>query len=335
MKLGLQLGYWGSQPSDPLPPSLEAERLGYDSIWTGEAYGSDAITPLAWIGSHTTKVKLATSVMQLSARTPACAAMTALTLDHLTKGRFMLGVGVSGPQVVEGWYGQPFPKPLERTGEWLDIFRLIMQREGPVSYQGKQYQLPIEGGAGLGKPLKSITYPLRKDMPVLLGAEGPKNVQLAVDRFDGWLPIFLSPYRLSMYGNTLENLPSDFEIPVNITCNVTDNLEEAFFPLKVSMALYLGGMGARQENFHKNLMTRMGFGDEAQKVQDLFYEGKREEAIEAVPDRLVDEISLCGPRERIRERLKDWKKTPVTCLIIGYPPDGNYKTMRTIAEEVL
>jgi F420-dependent oxidoreductase-like protein len=334
VKLGFQLGYWMRAPYDAISVVQEAERLGYDSVWTGEAYGSDAITPLAWIGSQTRKIKLGTSVAQLSARTPACAAMTALTLDHLSQGRFQLGIGVSGPQVVEGWYGQPFPRPIERTREWLDIFRQVIAREAPVELQGRHYQLPLSGGAGLGKPLMSITHPLRKRIPVFLGAEGPKNVKLAAEQCEGWLPMFVSPYRMHIYDESLAGRPDDFEIVASVSINIADDLAQALLPVKSTLGFYLGGMGARGENFHKNLMARMGFGEAAARVQDLFFDGKQAEAIAAVPDELADEISLCGPVERIRERLQAWEESPVTTLLImrTEDPDQDIRRLREIRE---
>ena len=267
MKLGLHLGYFQKHPTDRfIELAQTAEKLGFDSVYTAEAYGSDCFTPLAAIAATTSKIRLCTGVMQISARTPVCAAMSALTLDHISNGRLSLGVGVSGPQVVEGWYGQQFKRPLERTREWLDIFQAVIAREAPVEYQGRQYQLPYQGpeSLGLGKPLKSITHPLRKKIPVFLGAEGPKNIALAAERFDGWMPIFVSPYRMGIFDESLANKPDDFEINAMVNCIVNDNLEEAMFPGKMTMALYLGGMGARKDNFHKNLMGRMGFGDEAE-----------------------------------------------------------------------
>jgi F420-dependent oxidoreductase-like protein len=265
--------------------------------------------------------------------------MSALTLDHISNGRLCLGVGVSGPQVVEGWYGQPFKRPLERTREWLDIFQQVIAREAPVALNGEQYKLPYDGpnNLHLGKPLKSITHPLRNKIPVFLGAEGPKNIALAAERFDGWMPIFVSPYRMNIFDDSLASKPEGFEINAMVNCIVNDNLEEAMYPGKMTMALYLGGMGAKKDNFHKNLMGRMGFGDEAQKVQDLWYAGKHDEAIKAVPDALVDEISLLGPKERIRERLQDWKKSDVTTLMIGHADnfDVSLKTMEFIAGEVV
>jgi F420-dependent oxidoreductase-like protein len=336
VKLGFQLGYWMRAPYDATAVVQEAERLGYDSVWTGEAYGSDAISPLAWLGSQTKTIKLGTSVAQLSARTPACAAMTALTMDHLSQGRFRMGIGVSGPQVVEGWYGQPFPRPIERTREWLDIFRQVIAREAPVQLQGRHYQLPLSGGVGLGKPLMSITHPLRKRIPVFLGAEGPKNVKLAAEQCEGWLPMFVSPYRMHIYDESLAARPDDFEIVASVTINVADDLAEALLPVKSTLGFYLGGMGARGENFHKNLMERMGFGEAAARVQDLWFDGKQLEAIAAVPDELADEISLCGPVERIRERLQAWEASPVTTLVImrTEDPSADIRRLREIRELV-
>lgn len=327
-KLGLQLGYWQREPYHAIDVARAAENLGFDSIWTAEAYGSDAISPLAWLGSHTKKIKLGTSVLQISARTPTCAAMTALTMDHLSRGRFIMGIGVSGPQVVEGWYGQPFPRPLERTREWMSIFRQVVAREGPVQFEGNQYQLPMKGGAGLGKPLKSITHPLRRHIPVYIGAEGPKNIALAAEIADGWFPIFVSPYRMGIFDESLKHRKDDFEIAAMVQVHVNDDLQAALMPVKMMLVMYLGGMGAKGENFHKNLMGRMGFGDAAQKVQDLFFEGKHAEAFAAVPDDLADEISLCGPFERIRERLQAWEKSPVTTLMIGRTDDPRQDIQR-------
>ncbi len=341
MKLGLQLGYWQSQPYEgAIELVQEAERLGYDSVWTGEAYGSDVFTPLCWVGAHSSKIRLGTSVMQISARTPTCAAMTALSMDHLSGGRFIMGVGVSGPQVVEGWYGQPFSKPLARTREWVEIFRKVLAREEPVDFQGEHYQLPYrgEGAWGLGKPLKSITHPLRKRIPVFIGAEGPKNVAQTFAIADGWFPIFLSPYSWDIYEDVLKDKPDDFEIVLSsMAVNIDDNLENALLPVKFTMALYIGGMGAKDRNFHKELITRMGYGEEAQRIQDLYLAGDKEAAVKAVPDKLVDEISLCGPKARILERIQDWKKTPVTTMTVGRTDnlEKDKDTLRFFAEAVL
>lgn len=337
MKLGLHMGYWNKGPYHAIEVAKEAESLGYDSLWAGEAYGSDAITPLAWLGSHTHKIKLGTAVMQLSARTPAAAAMTALTLDHLSAGRFICGIGVSGPQVVEGWYGQPFKKPLERTREWMQIFRQIIARESPVELHGNQYHLPYDGpdSMGLGKSLKSITHPFRKHIPVYMGAEGPKNIELATEIADGWFPIFISPYRMQVFEESLRNMKKDFEIACMVQVNVNNDLKKALEPVKWMLGLYVGGMGSKEENFHKKIIERMGF--DVQKVQDLYLAGKHQEAIEAVPDQLADEISLSGPIDRIKERLQDWKKSPVTTLMIGRTesPEEDIQRLRQFAELVL
>jgi F420-dependent oxidoreductase-like protein len=335
LTLGLQLGYWGAQPPDDLVPiAQEVERLGYDSIWTAEAWGSDAFTPLAWIGAHTSRVRLGTSVVQLSARTPTATAMAALTLDHLSGGRVILGLGVSGPQVVEGWYGQPFAKPLSRTREYVDIVRQVLRREAPVTSPGPHYPLPYtgEGAWGLGKPLRSITHPLRKDLPVFLGAEGPKNVALAVEIADGWLPLYTSPYRPEVYADSLRGMRPGFEIAQLVLVNLEPDLEKALAPVKSMLGFYIGGMGAKRRNFHKELMARMGFAAEAEKIQDLFMAGKRAEAIAAVPDRFADEISLVGPRERVRERLEAWRDTPVTTLLVTGQDE---RQLATVAELVL
>ena len=332
MKLGLTLGYWGAQPSDPIDLVLEAERLGYDSAWTAEAYGSDAFSPLCWLGARTSRIKLGTAVVQLSARTPACVAMTAATIDHLSNGRLILGLGVSGPQVVEGWYGQPFPRPLERTREYIEIIRRILRREEPLEFQGKQYQVPYPGGTGMGKPLRLIVHPLRSDIPIYMGAEGPKNVALATEIADGWLPIFYSPYRTEMYREPLSGMREGFEIACPVTVVLNDDVEQALSMVKLYLSFYIGGMGAPQQNFHLNLIRRMGFEAEAEKVQALFMDGKRQEAQAAVPDALADEISLVGPPDRIRDRLAAWRESPVTSILVG---SSDPKALRVMAEALL
>jgi F420-dependent oxidoreductase-like protein len=318
LKLGLQIGYWAAGP----PPNMvglaqEAERLGFDSVWAAEAYGSDVFTPLCWVGAQTSRIKLGTGIVQISARTPAATAMAAVTLDHLSNGRLLLGLGVSGPQVVEGWYGVPFPKPLARTREYVDILRKILKREGPVTNHGPHYPLPYPGGTGLGKSLKLIVHPLRADIPIYLAAEGHKNVELATEIADGWLPIFYSPYRSEVYAPSIEGAPDGFEIPCTSTVMVTDDVAAGLNVVKWFLAFYIGGMGAREKNFHYDVIGRMGFADEAKRVQDLFLDGKRDQAAAAVPDDLADEISLIGPASRIRERLEAWIKSPVTTLIAG------------------
>ncbi|MBW2400975.1 MAG: LLM class F420-dependent oxidoreductase [Deltaproteobacteria bacterium] len=335
LSIGLQLGYWQAQP----PPDLiglaqAAESAGYDSIWTAEAWGSDAFTPLAWIGAHTSKIRLGTSVVQLSARTPTATAMAALTLDHLSKGRLTLGLGVSGPQVVEGWYGQPFGKPLARTREYIDIIRQVIARERPVKNDGPHYPLPYhgEGSWGLGKPLKSITHPLRKEIPIFMGAEGPKNVALAAEIADGWLPLYYAPTRPEVYADSLRHMKPGFEIAQMAIFNITDDVAAGLMPVKMMLGFYIGGMGAKKHNFHMNLMGRMGFEAEAKKIQELFFAGKREEAVAAVPDAFADEISLVGPVERIKDRLQAWRESPVTTLLVTAQDKGQ---LNTLAELVL
>jgi F420-dependent oxidoreductase-like protein len=318
MRLGLMLGYWMFGPEDPTDLVLEAERLGFDSVWTAEAYGSDCFSTLCWMGARTKRIKLGTGIMQISARTPACVAMTVSTIDHLSGGRLILGIGVSGPQVVEGWYGQAFPKPMARTREFVTLLRQMLRREGPVSFEGKHYQLPHKGGAGLGKPLKLITKPLRADVPIYLGAEGPKNVAMAAEIGDGWLPLFFSPYRSpAIYADSLKDRRPDFQIACPVTVVLDNDLQKAMEPVKWMLGFYIGGMGARQKNFHAELLTRMGYGEAVEKVQDLFFAGKRAEAAAAVPDELADELSLVGPAERIRDRMQAWKESPVTTILAG------------------
>lgn len=322
VKLGMMTGYWGSKPpADLIGTAQQAEKLGYWGFFTAEAYGSDAFTPLAWIGSHTEKIKLGTAIVQMSARTPTSTAMHTLTLDHLTKGRVILGLGVSGPQVVEGWYGQPFAKPLSRTREYIDIIRQVLKREAPVSNSGEHYPLPYpedaKGSWGLGKPLKPITHPLRSDVPIFLGAEGPKNVRMSTEICDGWFPLYYSPYRQDVYKESLSNRPKDFEVAYPLVINVNDDLEKALLPIKHALALYVGGMGAKDRNFHNELVARMGFEEDAKKIQDLYLDGKKAEAVAAVPDELADEISLSGSRDRIRDRLQAFDDSPVTTILVG------------------
>lgn len=335
MKIGLQLGYWGAGP-DPkmVEVAQEAERLGYDAIFTAEAWGSDVFTPLAWIGAHTSKIRLGTGIAQLSARTPTATAMAALTLDHLSKGRMILGLGVSGPQVVEGWYGQPFAKPLSRTREYVNIVRQVLAREAPVTNDGVHYPLPYtgEGSWGLGKPLKPITHPLRSDLPIFLGAEGPKNVTMTAEIADGWLPLYYSPYRQEVYSEQIKDAKPGFEIMQGLAMIICDDVAEGLKPVKQNLALYIGGMGAKQRNFHNELMQRMGFAKEAEEIQDLFLAGKKDAAVAAVPDQFADEISLVGPPERIKDRLQAWQDSPVTSLLVSARSMGQ---LRTFADLVL
>ncbi|HVV35949.1 MAG TPA: LLM class F420-dependent oxidoreductase [Acidimicrobiales bacterium] len=332
MKLGLHMGYWGAgPPANPLDTILEAERLGFDSVWVAESYGSDALTPLAWWGSATSTIRLGTNLAQLSARSPTAMAMAALTLDHLSGGRFVLGLGVSGPQVVEGWYGESFAKPLARTREYVEIIRKVLAREAPVTNDGPHYPLPYPGGLGLGKPLKSIVHPLRRDIPILLGAEGPKNVALAAEIADGWFPIFYSPRHDKMYRDALGPVRDGFEVNAMVTVSIDDDVERAADALRPMIALYVGGMGAREMNFHFDVFCRMGYEGEAHKIQDLYLDGHQADAIAAVPTAMVEEICLIGPVAKIRDDLELWKSSMVTSLLTN----GSPALLRTMAELVL
>ncbi|MER5644620.1 LLM class F420-dependent oxidoreductase [Streptosporangium sp. NPDC002524] len=332
LKLGLNLGYWQRNADDATELVQTAERLGYESVWTAEAYGSDAFTPLAWYGARTSRIKLGTSVVQISARTPAATAMTAMTLDHLTGGRLLLGIGASGPQVVEGWYGTPFPKPLARTREYVEIMRKVWRREEPVTSDGEHYPLPYPGGANLGKPLKLITRPLRAEIPLYLGAEGPKNVALAAEIADGWLPLFVFPEKIErMYGPSLAGADPGFDIAAMVMTVITDDVRAALDGVKMMLTLYIGGMGAKSRNFHADIVGRMGYAEAAEEIQALYLAGRREEAFNAIPDELADGISLVGPAGRIRERLQLWRDSPVSNLLVMGPRDeASLKTVRDL-----
>jgi len=335
VKLGLIWGYWGQLPPANLVETTKlAEELGFDSVWSAESWGSDAFSPLAFLAAHTSRIKLGTSVVQLAGRTPTATAMHAITLDHLSGGRLILGLGVSGPQVVEGWYGRPYRKPLARTREYVEIIRRVLAREEPLEFHGEFHDHPYRGpdSMGLGKPLKSITHPLRREIPIYLGAEGPKNVTMAAEIADGWIPLYYSPFRQEVYSDYLAGAKDGFEIPAMCNLTITDDIEAGLYPVKAALGFYIGGMGAKGKNFHTDLMARMGFEDEAYKIQDLFFEGRRDEAIAMVPDQFADEISLVGPPERIRERLAAWKDSPVTTLTM-YPSSPDQ--LRLAAELVL
>jgi F420-dependent oxidoreductase-like protein len=338
VKLGLIVGYWQSSgpPADALDQIAAAEELGFDSIWTSEAYGSDCFTPLAWWGSQTERVKLGTAITQISARTPASTAMTAITLDHLSGGRLILGLGVSGPQVVEGWYGQDYAKPLARTREYIDIVRRIIAREAPVEYAGEHYAMPFQGGTGLGKPLKSIVRPLRTDIPIYLGAEGPKNVALAAEIADGWLPMFFSPKADAFYRDALaegfarpgaRHTAEDFEVACVVPVVPGDDIEACADLLRPNLALYIGGMGARDRNFHKDVFERLGYGAECEKIQDAYLDGRKADAAAAVPTKMVEDVYLVGPPDKIRDDLEQWRESIVTTLVVG----GDAATLRRIA----
>ncbi|MBI2015549.1 MAG: LLM class F420-dependent oxidoreductase, partial [Candidatus Rokubacteria bacterium] len=309
MKLALSQGYSGATLSGDVSKVLEAERLGYDSVWTAESYGSDAVTTIAWIAARTTRIHVGTAIMQIAARTPAASAMTAMTLDALSGGRFRLGLGVSGPQVVEGWHGQRFGRPLAKTREYVAIVRAILKREKPVEVQGEYYQVPYTGpdATGLGKPLRSILHG-RADLPIYLAAIGPRNVALAAEIADGWIPTLFAPARARLFRAWLDEgfrarggAPARFDVMPACPVVVGDDAGRCRAQLKPAIALYVGGMGARRRNFYNELVCRYGYEAAARTIQDLYLAGRKAEAEAAVPDALVDDVALCGPRERIRD----------------------------------
>ncbi|MCX4093441.1 LLM class F420-dependent oxidoreductase [Nocardia sp. alder85J] len=329
MRFGLQLGYWGAQPpANAVELVAAAEETGFDAVFTAESWGSDAFTPLAWWGSGTRRVRLGTSVVQLSARTPTATAMAALSLDHLSGGRAILGLGVSGPQVVEGWYGQPFGKPLARTREYVGVVRRVLAREAPVVSAGPHYPLPLRGpgATGLGKPLKPITHPLRADLPIWLGAEGPKNVALTAEIADGWLAIYYTPRLAGMYNEWLDEgfarpgarrTRADFEIAATAQVILTDDVAGELDRLRPFSALYIGGMGAEELNFHAEVYRRMGYGEAVDEITALFRSGRKEAAAAAVPDQLILDTTIIGDEAHVREQLGVWEKAGVTMLLVG------------------
>ena len=326
MRFGLNVGYSGAHIALNMELIKEADRLGFHSVWSAEAYGSDAVTPLAWIAGQTHQIKLGTGIMQMPARTPAMTAMTATTVDQLSGGRFLLGLGVSGPQVVEGWHGVPYGKPLVRTREYVDIVRQIWAREQRLQHQGTHYQIPYRGpgASGLGKPLKSILH--GRQLPIYLASIGPKSVELAAEIADGWLPVWYSPYRAAIYRDALEagfrkagtgKGLHNFDVAAAVAVVLGDDVAACLSFIKPALALYIGGMGARGKNFYNDLACRYGFESAAKQIQDLYLCGKKQEAAAAVPDALADEVSLVGPKERIRERLAPWRECGVTTLVCG------------------
>jgi F420-dependent oxidoreductase-like protein len=331
MRIAVTAGYWSAGPPPGVQELFEAaDQAGVDQIWTAEAYGSDAWTPLAWWGSRTSRIQLGTAVSQLSARPPVTLAMTAMTMDHLTQGRVLLGIGTSNPQVVEGWYGQPYARPLERTREYIDIVRLVIARREPVSYDGQHYQLPLKTGTGLGKPLRSILHPYRTEIPIYLGAEGPKNVALAAEIADGWNVIFFSPAMNDFYAAALaegfarpgaRQSPETFDVvggPLAIVED--DDVERAADQVRPTLALYIGGMGARGVNFHHEVFVRMGYEAEAKKIQDLYLAGDKKGAIAAVPTALVEDVALIGPWAKITDEIQRWKQTVLTTFSVHVHP---------------
>jgi F420-dependent oxidoreductase-like protein len=341
LKLGLNTGYWAGGPPPGVTEAIaEAESLGVDSMWTAEAYGSDCLTPLAWWGASTSRLKLGTAIVQMSARQPAATAMAAMTMDLLSGGRFILGLGVSGPQVVEGWYGMPFAKPLARTREYIGILREIWARGGPVSNAGPHYPLPLPDGTGLGKPLKSSIHPLREEIPIYLGAEGPKNIALCAELCDGWLAMLFSPTHQDSNLASLQEgwaregarrTQEDFEVAATVPFIVSEDIDGAVDALRPFYALYFGGMGAKGANFHANVPIRMGYEREVEEIQELYLAGRKDEAGAKIPRNLIEELSLIGPPEKIRHDLEKWRESIVTTMLVS----ADAPTLRTIAELVL
>jgi F420-dependent oxidoreductase-like protein len=344
MKLGILSGYSGRSMDLGINRIKAAESMGYDSVWTAEAYGSDAVTPAAWILANTSKIKVGTAIMQMPARTPACTAMTAMTLNQLSQGRFIVGLGASGPQVVEGWHGVAYGKPITRTKEYITILRKIMAREGPVEHQGFHYSMPYQGedGTGLGKPLKSILLP-DTSIPIYTASITPAGLSGSAEVADGVFPIWMNPERYDVFeadinkglakaGKTL----LDYDIAPFVTCIMGDNVDHCRAPIKASMALYIGGMGARDKNFYNDYAKKLGYEEAAVKIQDLYLAGKKDEAAAAVPDELVDAVHLVGPKERIKERLQAWKaaaaKGHVGSMLIG---SGQTEALEFVASEML
>ena len=325
MRLGLNFAYTGPDPKTVVDLATFAETLGFHSVWTAEAYGSDSIVPLTWMAAHTSRIHLGTGIMQMPARTPAMTAMTATTLDQLSGGRFLLGLGPSGPQVVEGWHGQSYGKPLVRTREYVSIVRQIWAREKPLEHQGEHYQIPYRGpdATGLGKPLKSILHG-RRDMPIYTASIGPAGIALSAEIADGVIPVWMNPERFDLFQEPLAKgfaqsgkSLATFDLAPLVTTVVGDDVEACRMPVRAMLALYIGGMGAKGKNFYTDYAKRLGYEEAAERIQDLYLAGNKGEAMAAVPDQLVDEVALVGPPARIRERAAAWKASPVTTMIIG------------------
>jgi F420-dependent oxidoreductase-like protein len=343
MRLGLNLGLFATAVADNFAVVEEAERLGFHSVWTAEAYGSDAATPLAYIAARTERIKLGSAVFQMPARTPAMTAMTATSIDRMSNGRMLLGLGVSGPQVVEGWHGRPYGKPLGVTREYVEILRSMFSRKEPVTHAGAFYELPYTGAdaTGLGKPLKLMMGPKNRDIPIYIAAIGPKNVSLTAEIADGWLPVFFSPEQTTrVYQPRLDegfaksgeaDKADAFDIAPTVSALVTNDIEGGRLQMKPAIALYIGGMGAKGKNFYNDLARRYGYEQAAETIQDLYVDGKKMEATMAVPDDLVDELCLVGPPDRLKDRLDVWKDAGVTTLVVG---TSDISTIRTLAELV-
>ncbi len=346
MKLSIMAGYSPRSMSIDMDKIREAESLGYDCVWTAEAYGSDAVSPAAWILAQTTKIKAGTAIMQMPARSPAMTAMTAMTLDHLSGGRFILGLGPSGPQVVEGWHGEPYGKPLTRTKEYISIIRQILAREAPLTHEGEHYTIPNlgPGTTGLGKPLKSILHG-NPEIPILTASISPNGLRCAGEVSDGVFPLWMNPERTDLVSDHVnEGLAKrsdgktfdDFAVQPGVSVVISDDLEKARMPIKGSLALYIGGMGARDKNFYNDYCKRLGYEEAAVKIQDAFLGGDRATAMNAVPDELVDSMNLIGPIDRIKDRLGAWrdagKRGEVTTMMIA---SGQPEAIELVAEELL
>jgi F420-dependent oxidoreductase-like protein len=341
MRLGLNLGYWGASPLDHVPLAREAERLGYHSLWTAEAWGSDAVTTLTWVAAKTDAIQVGTAIMQIPARTPANTAMTAATLDALTGGRMILGLGASGPQVAEGWHGVPYGRPLRRTREYVEIVRAIWERRRSLEYHGEHYDIPITGGTGLGRPLKLIFHPVRRRIPIYIAAIGPKNIALAAEIADGWLPIFFAPQRKQLFREPMEEGfikagpgkdRSAFDIAPTVQVEMGSDLASCRESVKPNLAFYIGCMGAKGRNFYYDLACRYGYEESCEKIRDFYLDGRKIDAEAAVPDSLVDEVALCGSRERIADRMQLWREAGVTTLICS---TRDITTLRAMAEIAL
>lgn len=346
MKLGILLGYSGKHIDIPLELIRRAESMGYDSVWTAEAYGNDSVTTATWVLAHTTKIKVGTAIMQMPARTPAMCAMTAMSLDQLSNGRFIVGLGASGPQVVEGWHGVPYGKPVTRTREYIQIMRQIMARQGPVTFDGEMYQLPNTGPGttGLGKPLKSILEG-NPDIPIYTASITPAGLRCAGEVADGVFPVWMDPNKFDILGEHLQKgfdtagngkSLKDFDVAPFVSVSMNDDLDAAFDALRPWLALYIGGMGAKDKNFYNDYASRLGYADEAARIQELYLAGKKAEAEAAVPTALLDEVALVGPKERIRERLGAWKaagqRGEVGTMLLGvHDPE----VLELFAEELL
>ena len=341
MKLGLGVGYSERDMDIPFDLILEAERLGFDSCWTAEAWGSDAISPLAWIGAKTTTIKLGVGIMQAPARTPAMCAMTVMTMDALSGGRFILGVGPSGPQVIEGWHGVPYQPSLTRIKEYIQIIRAILKREAPLSFEGRCYQMPYtgKGASGQGIALKSILHG-RADMKIYTAAMTPAGIKAAAEVADGFLPVWCDPERFDLFEASIQaglatrdDLKREhFDILPSVTVNLGDDLPTCLNAFKPELALYIGGMGSRRKNYYKEFASELGYEAEAARIQDLYLEGKKKEAMAAVPDSLVDAVTLSGPKERISERLERWKQSGASTLVVN---TNDPAALRLLAELVL